>query len=473
MVGLIGEIVKRILFSLLLVSGAGFLFNKILSVGENPFQSIVVLSFYVYCILSLFTFSTHKLFHVLSLPVLTQFIHIFQKYTFTTGANSIWRLFPFIILNFYLINFFLRQRVVFSQKNKLFIFFWLVVNIFFIFISSNLKNIIWGGILLYLFILPLLFAYLKHTIQAIDFNAEIEMYLCLLFIILGLGTFGLVFAGAGYKGSNNLLATRNIADTNVTMAYFILLWPFVLLCCSRRLVSQLFKFAMLLIFSGVVILSFSRGALLIVIPYLVITVLLSKNFLGLKWLIPLLILITIYSSKIGGFLEKQDLTYFWKLRFGDITSLESLLAKLESISGRAEIHQVAYSLFLHQPFIGHGIGSFEILGPGYREAHSMWFTLLAEQGLTGAIYVYGIFITLSVFLAKLTLKTETKYSVLLVSLLFYLLFNHTVGSVFVILPGKSITVNCIAPILIMCLYFYAKSIDNVTSFNETGYNQRL
>ena len=84
-----------------------------------------------------------------------------------------------------------------------------------------------------------------------------------------------------------------------------------------------------------------------------------------------------------------------------------------------------------------------------------------------------IFIALGIFLVKLTLKTEKKYAVLLVSLLFYLLFNHTVGSVFVILPGKSITVNCIAPIIIMCLYFYAKSIDDVTSVSEIGYNQHL
>lgn len=464
MVELMIEIIKKVLTSLLLVCCTSLLFDKILTIGESPFQSIIVLSFYVYCAISLFTFSRHKLFYVLSLPVLTQFIHIFQKYSFKTGANSIWRLLPFILLDLYFIHFLFRKENSLSPKNKLLLLTWLIINAFFIIISPNAESILWGGIVLYLLTLPLLFSYLSFTMRADNFQSEIEKYLCLLFIILGLGTFGLVFAGAGYKGSDNLLATRNIADTNVTMAYFILLWPFVLLYITRNAVSHLFKLAMLSLFMGVVVLSFSRGAVLIVAPYLLLTTLLTRNFLSFKWILPMIISSIVFNSGITAFLEKQDLTYFWKLRFGDMSSLNSLITKLESVSGRIEIHRIAYNLFLKSPLIGHGIGSFEILGPGYREAHSMWYTLLVEEGIIGTAYFYGVFSALIIFLSK----TQNSRFILLVSLFFYLIFNHTVGSVFVILPAKSITINCIAPVILLCFYFHTKSRKENLSYHEKG-----
>ena len=456
---------KKAMISVCIVSLFGSVFKDILKVGENPFQSLVVLSFFTFCIISLFTYSKHKLFYILAIPVFTQFIHIFQKYDFTTGANSVWRLFPFLILDLYLVIFFLKKHSELSQQYKLFICSWIVFNAFFLIISANLGRLIGGAIVLYLITLPLLFSYLSLANRAENFREELEKYLCLLFIILGLGTFGLVFAGAGYKGSDNLLATRNIADTNVTMAYFILLWPFSLLYLSRNSISQIFRFGVLAIFLGVIILSFSRGAVLIVLPYIFLTILFVPNFLSLKWILALLALVVSYTSKIAGFLEQQDLIYFWKLRFGDMVSVNSLLSKLESASGRGEIHRIAYTLFLKSPLIGHGIGSFEILGPGYREAHSLWYTLLAEEGIAGAVYQYWIFIVLGLVLLKTAVR-EKKYAVFLISLLFYLLFNHTVGSVFVILPGKSITINCIAPILLICLYFYSKSRESKVGIHE-------
>jgi len=466
MVGLITEILRKLLLAICTVAFSAYLVPALLTFGESQFQSLVVFSFYIYCIISLFTYSRHKLFYVLSLPVLTQFIHIFQKYSFTTGANSGWRLLPFIILDVYFIDFFVWNKTFFSQKNRLFIFSWIIINSFFLLISPNLERIIGGGIILYLLSLPLFFIYFNQTTLAHDFRVEIEKYLCLIFIILGLGTFGLVLVSAGYKGSDNLLVTRNIADTNVTMAYFILLWPFVLLYSLRNKVSHLFKMGMLTIFLGTVALSFSRGAVLIVIPYVLVSALCTKGFISFKWIVPVIFLVLINRSTLGGLIENHDLAYFWKLRFGDLNSFSSLLTKLESISGRAEIHQLAYSLFLKSPIIGHGTQSFEILGPGYREAHSLWFTLLAEQGIIGVVYYYGIFLALLLFLAKSTLKDSRKNVLLLISFLFYLLFNHTVGSVFVILPGNSITINCIAPVILLCLYFYPERGEKLVSGPE-------
>jgi O-antigen ligase len=465
MAGLILDIAKRIAISFVIVMVVGRSFGDLLALGESNFQTIVVLSFYVYCVLSLFLYSRHKLFHVLSIPILTQFLHLFQKYSFPAGANSWWRLLPFIILNLYFGHFLLQKRPTLSFKENLFLMSWLILQTFFLLISPNLANIAIGGFLLFNVTLPMYFLYLKTASKAVDFAQEVEKYLCLLYTILGLGTFGLVIAGSGYKGSDNLLATRNISDTNVTMAYFILLWPFVLLFCNRNRLSSVFTLAFFSIFIGVVIFSFSRGAVIIIIPYLLISLALIKNLPRFIWTILLVVIAAMYFP--AGFLafEHEDLSYFWQLRFGNSMSIASALAKLHETSGRAQIHSIAYDLFLQNPLIGHGTGSFEVLGPGYREAHSIFYTLLAEQGMVGVLYMYLLF---AMFAAALysSVQRGKEYGLLLLGFTFYLLFNHTVGSVFVIIPAKSVTINCIAPILLLCLYFYAESLrtpDNMTS----------
>lgn len=431
-------------------------FSEISCIGESRFQSIIVLAFFTYCMLCLFARSKYRFFHVVSIPVLTQFIQLFQKYSFSAGANSLWRLFPFILLNLYFLYFFLNKPVLLLQKEKLFLISWITFQSFFILISPNLDKIVLGGFLLYVFTLPMYFVYFKAASYAVDFRTEMEKHFCLLFIILGSGTFGLVFAGADYKGSDNLLATRNITDTNVTMAYFILLWPFVLLFSNNTNQFQIVRIVFMLVFAGIVIISFSRGAVLIIIPYLFLTIRAIRNFLRLYGLLLLVLPIVIYNNEIRIFLNNQDMTYFWRLRFDDITSIHALISRLPQISGRAEIHAIARDLFLQKPLFGNGTGSFELLGPGYREAHSLFYTLLAETGISGALYMYAILAALGISLWKI-IETDKKRVVLLISFIFYLIFNHTVGSVFVIIPGKSITINCIAPVLLIGLYFYAKS----------------
>jgi O-antigen ligase len=284
-----------------------------------------------------------------------------------------------------------------------------------------------------------------------------EGYFLLLYIILGLGTFGLVIAGSDYKGSDNLLATRNISDTNVTMAYFILLWPFALLFSERTRFATLLVLMLFGIFIGIVVFSFSRGAVLIVAPYLLISLILLQNLSKVKWMIMAISVLAIYTPELFNFLENEDLTYFWQLRFGNIISLSQALARLQETSGRAEIHAIAYQLFLEKPLLGHGTGSFEILGPGYREAHSLFYTLLAEQGVIGVLYMYFLFTFLGISMFSVPVRSR-RHMLLPLSFAFYLLFNHTVGSVFVIIPGKSVTINCIAPVLLLCLYFYIKSL---------------
>jgi hypothetical protein len=294
--------------------------------------------------------------------------------------------------------------------------------------------------------------------QASDFQRKLEEYLCLLYVILGLGTFGLVVAGASYKGSENLLATRNITDTNVTMAYFVLLLPFALLFAERQKKNKgLITFALVLILLGVVIFSFSRGAALIIIPYLLVSVCLSSA----RTLAVIVLSFSVITFYIGPGIEtairSADLTYFWKLRFGDL-SVNSLFGKLLESSGRDEIHSIASKLFMRSPIVGHGTGSFEILGPGYREAHSMWYTLLAENGLLGAVLMYSMLGKCGFLLFK-TRHFGWQFLVLPFAFVVYLIFNHTVGSVFVIIPAKSVTINCIAPILLLCLYFYAENLN--------------
>lgn len=457
MAGLVIEVFQKSMVSLIIVWMCGKFFGDMLTFGESELQTIMVFACYVYCVISLFLPSRHKLFHVLAVPVFTQFLHLFQKYSFPAGANSIWRLMPFLILNVYFQYAFLRKDFTLSKDTKLFLCFWLFIQTFFLVISPNFEHIVFGGLLLFLLTLPGYFNYLHLAASASDFGENLEMYLCALYVLLGIGTFGLIIAGAAYKGSDNLLATRNISDTNVTMAYFILLWPFALLYANRNSSPFLVRLALFGILLSVVIFSFSRGAVFLILPYMLLTSFIAGNGLRFWFLILLMVpVVYFFPNLISGY-KDSDMAYFWTLRFGDMSASNSVLDKLQQVSGRAEIHKIAYHLFLSEPLIGHGTGSFEVMGPGYREAHSLFYTLLAENGLIGLFYTYGLLFTLLIVLLSV-LNLDKKYGLLSVSLLFYLAFNHTVGSVFVILPAKSVTINCLAPILLMCLYFYAQSI---------------
>ncbi|KAA0990026.1 O-antigen ligase family protein [Dyadobacter aurulentus] len=464
MAGLVVEILLKGLLSIGLTMALLIAFPSFLTLGESDFQTIGVLSFYVYCCIALFTFSTDKLFHIISIPILTQFLHLFQKYSFSAGANSLWRLMPFVILCIYFFDFFIRKKIALADNEKLFLLVWTIFSFFYLIISPNVGQIVLGATLLGLIVLPCYFVYLRYATTASNFCSALEKYLCLSYLILGFGTFGLVITGAAYKGSDNLLATRNISDTNITMAYFVLLWPFALLYITRlRWMTFVMLTGVLAIFIAVVGLSFSRGAVFIIAPYLLISLWLISTR-SLCFLIALLtVVLLLFMARIENFLDTQDLTYFWKLRFGGM-SARPAFGKLLETSGRNEIQAIAYQLFLESPLIGHGTGSFEKLGPGYREAHSLWYTLLTENGLLGAILVYLLLFKCGWTTWKAQVCGK-KYGVLYAAVLVYLIFNHTVGSVFIIIPSKSVTINCIAPILLMCQYFYAKRI---ALFDETS-----
>lgn len=460
MVGLVLEIVWKSSIALLVVMVLGRFFDQLLTFGESVWQSIIVLAFYVYCCISLFTSSKHKLFHMLALPVFTQFLHLFQKYAFPAGANSLWRLMPFIILTAYFLHFFYLKPPQLNHSEKWFLTLWSIFQAAFLLISPNLENIALGGFLIFLVVLPSYFGYLQMASKAQDFRPLIEMYGFLLYFILGIGTFGLVFAGAIYKGSDNLLATRNITDTNVTMAYFILLFPLALLYAFGKAGNWVFRLGCFAVFVSIVIFSFSRGAVILICPYLLTSAYIVRDKIRVwNLLIPAPIAF-LYIPDLTKLWTELDMDYFWGLRFGDTAAVESIFTKLQQTSGRAEIHDIAYQLFLEKPLLGHGTGSFEILGPGYREAHSLFFTLLAEQGLVGVLATYGVYLYFILFLSK-RIAIDRKYALLLTGLMFYLLFNHSVGSVFVILPAKSVTINFIAPMLLLSLYFYAKSVQTV------------
>lgn len=433
------------------------LFSSLLLFGENLLQTMLVSGFYIYCVLTLVIPSEHRLFHIISIPVLSQFLHLFQKYDFPAGANSLWRLLPFILADLHMITALIRFKTALSVIEKGIVASWLVLNFLFITISPNLPGIITGAFTLILLTVPLYFLYLGLLAKHPSFGEDLERSLCLIFVILALGTFGLVIFGAQYKGASNLLVTRNISDTNVTMAYFILLWPFALRYVRR---SRHFLPAvpvLVLLFVAVVMLSFSRGAVFIVLPYLLVSLLMVSDLKHIMWFAAIGLVLGAGLGSLPG-LVNADLAYSWQLRFADFNTAGPVLQKVREASGRAEIRRIAYDLFLQSPLYGHGTGSFELLGPGYREAHSMFFTLLAEHGLAGMLYLYGLFGALGYSLFKLAVANRD-YGVLPAALAAYLLFVHSVGFVFVIIPARSLTINCIAPVLLTCIYYYSKSLN--------------
>ena len=443
---------------------ATMLFDSLLIFGESALQTVLVFGFYLYCAITLAVPSEHKLFHVISLPVLTQFLHLFQKYDYPAGANSLWRLFPFILADLYMISVLIRFRT--GRTEKSMVASWILLHFVFIIISPNLPGIITGAFVLILITIPLYFLYLSVQSQHPLFRENIERSLCLIFVILALGTFGLVFVGAQYKGASNLLVTRNISDTNVTMAYFTLLWPFAMLYARRNRYSWLLIPLLALLFALVVVLSFSRGAVFIVLPYLLASLFIVSSWKNAVWFAVIGLLLGIGLDDLVNLIN-ADLAYSWQLRFADFHTVGPVLQKIQEVSGRAEIRRFAYQLFLQNPLYGHGTGSFELLGPGYREAHSMFYTTLAEQGLIGMLYLYGLFAAFAYCLLK-TAVADRYYRLLPAALAAYLLFVHSVGSVFIIIPARSLTINCITPILLSCIYHYSKSIGNKSMAPEHG-----
>lgn len=431
-------------------------FDSLLLIGESPLQSVLVFAFYLYCAITLVVPSENKLFHVISIPVLTQFLHLFQKYDYSAGANSLWRLLPFILADLYMLSVAIRFKTGLQNYEKAIFASWAVLGYLSIIISPNLAGIITGAFTLILLTIPLCFLYLGIISKHPSFPAQLEQALCLTFIQLALGTFGLIFFGAQYKGASNLLVTRNISDTNVTMAYFILLWPCALHYARRVRQSLFLTLLLVLLFVLVVVVSFSRGAVFIVLPYLAASLWITVYRKRWLWLAAIgLVLAADFGDLIG--LINADLAYSWQLRFADLHSAGPVLQRIQEVSGRAEIRRIAYQLFLERPLLGHGTGSFELLGPGYREAHSMFFTALAEQGLLGTLYLYGLFTAFGCHLCKMA-TIDRRQLLLTLALAAYLLFVHSVGSVFIIIPAKSLTINCIAPVLLICIYYYSKSI---------------
>lgn len=466
MARLIIEAGAKFLLAVCIAWMAIMLLPALLIFGESDLQTLLVFGFYIYCVLTLVIPSEHKLFYVLSIPVLSQFLHLFQKYDFPAGANSLWRLFPFIVTDLYMVSVLIRFKTGLTVAEKSIATSWITLNFLFIIISPNLPGIITGAFTLILFTLPLYFLYLNLLAKHPAFPADLERSLCLIFLLLAVGTFGLVFFGAQYKGASNLLVTRNISDTNVTMAYFILLWPFALRYTTRTRHALALATLMVLLFMLVVILSFSRGAVFIVLPYLLASLLMMSSWKRALLFAALGIILGAAFGNLAHLLN-ADLTYSWQLRFADFQAVGPVLRKIQEASGRVEIRRIAYQLFLENPLYGHGTGSFELLGPGYREAHSMFFTVLAEQGLVGMLYQYGLFTALWLCLFKMT-ALSSQYRLLSLSLGAYLLFVHSVGSVFIIIPAKSLTINCIAPVLLIGMYCYSKSICTKSATSNHG-----
>lgn len=93
-----------------------------------------------------------------------------------------------------------------------------------------------------------------------------------------------------------------------------------------------------------------------------------------------------------------------------------------SLGFRFQFHQYAYSLFLRQPFIGLGTGSFQyiygqetpIIAWGYflNDPHSQYWLILAEQGLLGALFFLCFLFSLFWTCSKLKENKEAVFGIL-------------------------------------------------------------
>lgn len=117
------------------------MFDSLRIFGGSAFQTVFVFGCYSYCIAVLIIPSEHKLFYVLSMPVLSQFLHLFQRYDFPAGANSLWRLLPFVLVDLYMLSVLIRFKTTLTSMEKSLTVSWVAFNFLSIAISPNLAGI--------------------------------------------------------------------------------------------------------------------------------------------------------------------------------------------------------------------------------------------------------------------------------------------------------------------------------------------
>jgi O-antigen ligase len=284
------------------------------------------------------------------------------------------------------------------------------------------------------------------------------------FVALLVASIAISFVALDYRGSASLLTARNANDGNIVLGYMTLAWPVAVLAVRRR--APVLVAPLGVLFIAAAVLFFSRGGLLVIPPLVVVTLLASVR--RPIWTVGLLALGTVGAVMLWFVLADQlGLVGDWVARLNmaelDVSNLNAVFSSVQDQlveSGRSEIWAFARSIFSRSPIAGAGFNSFEALGSGYAEAHSLYYQTLAQGGLIGIIILYGL-VARWIIRCLRGFRTgdgrNRSRVIQLASVFAWLIFTHAVGSGLVVTTINGLMVN-VAGALLLILTLHGESL---------------
>lgn len=198
--------------------------------------------------------------------------------------------------------------------------------------------------------------------------------------------FGFTSSGAGLDAaiitlsSFSLIKLFKIKNTNIHLFFFLVSTAYVILTGSRS--------AFFLLLCGILLMYMFSGK--------------NKIFNLLKFMLQFtifLVIILLVLSIVGYYFDLNLVNTFFARVF-DPSSVQ------ESTQGHLETRIYALNLFANRPFFGYGLGGYELMR-GEPHPHSLYFMILAENGICGEI-LFLIFILFPIFpMIKFLRKSKT------------------------------------------------------------------
>lgn len=278
------------------------------------------------------------------------------------------------------------------------------------------------------------------------------------FVSLALGTLVIIQVGSGLQlgGMTGILATRNVSDFNLVIGYLVLLAPFAIYASYRIglwstvLITLLF-FATC--FFGLSRVGMTLGPLMF---FTCVAILFRRQ--PRQMLVGTVGLVLLGMGAWSVMPNREALAYSWLLRFNvtDVSNVGEILERVkpggEDSLARDQLRAEAVRLVSDQPLTGLGFGGFGISSErGYNDAHSLSFTVLAEQGLLGLGILFAaiavVFLRLW-WLIRHEPESNSYAWVVLIAFAFWILVVHTVGGNLLNVAPSGFTVGAITSIML-------------------------
>jgi len=400
---------------------------------------------------------------VLLIPILTQLYQVGLGWDLPGGPSSIARIVPYVGVLIFLISTLLADRAKITRTEWGFVIATNAVGVTGAVLGSASQAVALVTYLAVGVMLPLYYFFLKRELTSSTFApSQIEASALMGFLALTVGTLVIIRMGSEMTlgGVTGLLGTRNVSDYNLVLAYLILLWPLALR--AARAVGPVMVAIALVLLLASAIMGLSRTGLMF-IPILAIAGLFSvfKHSVstGIRtagWIVVLGV-IAFFATP-----QKDQLNTVWlqRLNLTESSQTSSLVTKLkpggEDSTARDQLRMEGYRLFSQSPLMGQGFGGFgESSRRGFRDAHSMTFTALAETGILGLIALYFVLALVGLRLFRLaTAKSVQDGGLFFICFLMWLFAVHSVGGNLTAIQAGSFTVGAINGVLLM-VYLWA------------------